>query len=421
MRAKVKAMYYLHLRVFVFLWFLVFMGASLQAQTADNLQGSVTSEEILIFRTSPGKESRAEGWFRFQVSAFSPLMVVKVNGFAQMVTKDADWAEYEVPYFLKQGKNLFKIFVQTKTGEREQKFIVTYEPVVKKRKTPPPLNGIVMFGQTNSDNILSTQEGNTKTSAAKNDLLLSAAYAFELNEESAVTLNVVLKFDRHQNRSLVAEEVLFRQFSTEYRHKNLLGLDFNTGMGQSVISLKDANPTNPYKAGEFKEDVQSLFIYVGGKKRWGRTFSVNLKIEVDSQNKVKTDSEDGTLTLASLGAKMRWYNFRFLSSVDSRSTKFKDSSKDYQSTLIDAGATYSWTPWVFGFNFQNNNQQYKNADPATELVLQNKKDELTLNCKYAFSSSTIFGADLKEIKQASNDATKAYIANQFTMQYIWMF
>ena len=421
MQAKVKAMYYLHLRVFVFLWFLVFMGASLQAQTADNLQGSVTSEEILIFRTSPGKESRAEGWFRFQVSAFSPLMVVKVNGFAQMVTKDADWAEYEIPYFLKKGKNLFKIFVQTKTGEREQEFIVTYEPVVKKRKTPPPLNGIVMFGQTNSDNILSTQEGNTKTSAAKNDLLLSAAYAFGLNEESAVSLNVVLKFDRHQNRSLVAEEVLFRQFSTEYRHKNLLGLDFNTGMGQSVISLKDANPTNPYKAGEFKEDVQSLFIYVGGKKRWGRTFSGNLKIQLDSQNKVKTDSEDGTLTLASLGAKMRWYDFRFLAGLDSRSTKFKESSKDYQTTQIDAGGTFSWFPWVFGLNFQNSNQQYKNADPATELVLQNKKDELTVNCKYVFSRSTIVGIDYKQIKQASNDALRAYSKNQFSLQYIWMF
>jgi len=28
---------------------------------------------------------------------------------------------------------------------------------------------------------------------------------------------------------------------------------------------------------------------------------------------------------------------------------------------------------------------------------------------------------LKQIKQSSNDATKAYQANQFTMQYIWMF
>ena len=176
-------------------------------------------------------------------------MVIKVNGFAQMVTEDADWAEIEVPYYLKTGKNLFTIFVQTETGQSEQEFIVTYEPQKKERKKPPPLNGVVMFGQTNSDNILSAQEGKSKTSASKNDLLLSAAYAFELNEESAVSINAVLKFDRHQNRSLAAEEVLFRQFSTDYRHKNLLGLDLKTGLGQSVISVKDANSSDPKKAG----------------------------------------------------------------------------------------------------------------------------------------------------------------------------
>ncbi len=118
---------------------------------------------------------------------------------------------------------------------------------------------------------------------------------------------------------------------------------------------------------------------------------------------------------------MRWYDFRFLSSVDSRSTKFKESSKDYQTTQIDAGGTFSWFPWVFGLNFQNSNQKYKNVDPATNLVLQNKKDELTVNCKYVFSRSTIVGIDYKQIKQASNDALRAYSKNQFSLQYIWMF
>jgi len=266
-----------------------------------------------------------------------------------------------------------------------------------------------MFGQTNSDNILSAQEGNSKTSASKNDLLLSGAYAFELNEESAVSISAILKFDRHQNRSLVAEEVLFRQFSTEYRHKNLLGLDLKTGLGQSVISVKDANPSDPNKAGEFREDLQSLFFFVDGKKHWGRTFSGSLKIQVDSQNKVKTNSEDGSLTLASLGARMRWEDFRFQARIDSQSTQFDDVSKDYQSTLI------------FGFNFQNNDKQYQNPDPASNLVLQNKKDEMTLNFKYSFSNATLAGADLKQIKQASNDETRSYKANQITVQYIWMF
>ena len=414
-------MFNLCLRTIILLWVLVFLGTSLEAQTNENEENTESAQKILIFRTSPGKESRAEGWFRFQVSAFSPLLVVKVNGFAQMISKDADWAEYEIPYFLKQGKNLFTIFVQTKTGEREEEFIVSYEPPEKRIKVPPPLNGVIMLGQTNSDNILSAQEGSSTTSAAKNDLLLSGAYAFEINDESAVSLSAVLKFDRHQNRSLVAEEVLFRQFGTEYRHKNLLSLDFSSGLGQSVISLKEANPTNPYKAGEFSEDVQSLFLFISAKKSWGRQFSGSLKIQLDSQNKVTTDSEDGNLTLISLGAKSRWDEFRFQGRLDSKSTALKDSSKDYQTTVLDAGVSYSWTPWVFGLNYQNMNQQYANADPATNVVLQNKKDEMSLNCKYSFSNSTIVGGDLKQIKQSSNDATKAYQANQFTMQYIWMF
>ena len=414
-------MFNLCLRTIILLWVLVFLGTSLEAQTNENEENTESAQKILIFRTSPGKESRAEGWFRFQVSAFSPLLVVKVNGFAQMISKDADWAEYEIPYFLKQGKNLFTIFVQTKTGEREEEFIVSYEPPAKKSKAAPPLNGVIMIGQTNSDNILSAQEGSSTTSAAKNDLLLSGAYAFEINDESAVSLSAVLKFDRHQNRSLVAEEVLFRQFGTEYRHKNLLSLDFSSGLGQSVISLKEANPTNPYKAGEFSEDVQSLFLFISAKKSWGRQFSGSLKIQLDSQNKVTTDSEDGNLTLISLGAKSRWDEFRFQGRLDSKSTALKDSSKDYQTTVLDAGVSYSWTPWVFGLNYQNMNQQYANADPATNVVLQNKKDEMSLNCKYSFSNSTIVGGDLKQIKQSSNDATKAYQANQFTMQYIWMF
>ena len=92
-------MYYLHLRSFVLFVVLVFvLGTnSVAAQTNETEQSSESPEEILIFRTSPGKEISADGWFRFQVSAFSPLLVVKVNGFAQMVKEDADWSEYEIP------------------------------------------------------------------------------------------------------------------------------------------------------------------------------------------------------------------------------------------------------------------------------------------------------------------------------------
>jgi len=411
------------------LWASFFLGVflffvcldSTKGQTADDQGVQDTEEEILIFRTSPAKSAYAEGVFSFQVSAFSPILVVKVNGFAQMVTENADWAEFELPYFLKQGKNLFNIFVQTKNGQLEKEFIVTYEPLRKKEVDPPPLKGMIMISQTNSNNMLQAYEGSTATSAAKNDLLLSAAYSFGITEDSDVSLNGFIKFDRHQNRSLAAEEILFRQLSTEYSHKKLLGMNFRSALGQTVISVKDANPSDPKKAGEFREDVLSLFLNASGKFNLGRSTVMSIKLQFDSQNKVKTDTEDGTLTQASIAGKMSWEDFRFLAGVDSQSTGFKEPTKNYQTTKINAGVTFSWTPWVFGMNFQNSSQNYKNPDPATNVVVKNKKDEITVNSKYAYNRSNIFGADLKQIKQSSNDALRTYSENQVLLQYMWLF
>jgi hypothetical protein len=216
---------------FMRLWASFFLGVFLFFVCLDSTRGQTDDEqefkeEILIFRTSPAKTSYAEGVFGFQVSTFSPILVVKVNGFAQMVKEDSDWAEFELPYFLKPGKNLFNIFVQTKKGELEQEFIVTYEPMQKKEVDPPPLKGMIMIGQTNSDNILQAYEGSTATSSAKNDLLFSASYSFGITENSDISLGGFIKFDRHQNRILAAEEVLYRQFSTEFGHKKLLGNKF---------------------------------------------------------------------------------------------------------------------------------------------------------------------------------------------------
>jgi len=400
----------------VFLFFVCL--DSTKGQTADDQEAK---EEILIFRTSPAKSAYAEGVFSFQVSAYSTILVVKVNGFAQMVMENADWAEFELPYFLKPGKNLFNIFVQTKKGQLEKEFIVTYEPLRKKEVDPPPLKGMFIISQTNSNNMLQAYEGSTATSAAKNDLLLSASYSFEITEDSDVSLNGFIKFDRHQDRSLTAEEILFRQLSTEYSHKKLLGMNFRSALGQSVISVKDANPSDPKKAGEFREDVLSMFLNASGRFNLSRSTVMSIKLQLDSQNKVKSDTEDGTLTQASVSGKMRWEDFRFLAGVDSQSTGFKEPSKDYQTTNINAGLTFSWTPWVFGFNFRNSSQNYKNPDPGTNLVLKNKKDEIAVNSKYAYSSSKIFGADLKQIKQSSNDALRTYSENQVLLQYMWLF
>ena len=72
-------------------------------------------------------------------------------------------------------------------------------------------------------------------------------------------------------------------------------------------------------------------------------------------------------------------------------------------------------------NFQNSSQNYKNPDLATNVAVKNKKDEITLNSKYALNLSNVFGADFKQIKQSSNDALRTYSENQVLLQYMWLF
>ena len=73
-------------------------------------QEDVDSEklkEIQIIRLSPGIVKKPEGQLRFQVSAFSPILAVKVNGYAQMIRPGLDFMEYEVPYQLLTGCLLY--------------------------------------------------------------------------------------------------------------------------------------------------------------------------------------------------------------------------------------------------------------------------------------------------------------------------
>ena len=277
-----------------------------------------------------------------------------------------------------------------------------------------------MLGQTNSNNILNVEDGNSKTSSTKYDVLLSIAYSFVFSEVSDLSLNMVLKFDHYPNRSLVKEEVLFRQFSTDYRRRNVFGINLNTGLGQNVISLKSVDSSDPYKAGEFSKDLQSIFLFLTASKKWG-DFSSTFRIQTDSQDKTKNDSEDGTLILTSLSSKMIWDSFRINARLDSKSTTFNDSMKDYESTTIDLGATYSLSSLVFGLNYNNFGQKYKKPDVATNEVLQIKKDQISIDFNYAFSISTIFGSSIKQIKQDSNESSRSYGENQFLLKYIWLF
>ncbi|MEC8189418.1 MAG: hypothetical protein VX059_11580, partial [SAR324 cluster bacterium] len=267
-------------------------------------------KEIQIIRLSPGIVKKPEGQLRFQVSAFSPILAVKVNGYAQMIRPGLDFMEYEVPYQLLPGDNTFEIFVQTRDAEIRQPILLTYNPpqIIQPRE-PLPVDLVLILGQVQSDNMLLAPESSTKRSASKNELLLSLSYHFPLGKIQKLFFKGLLKIDRQQDRSLASQEILFRQFGLDYQDRDLWGVSFTSGLGQNVISSKSDSASSGSEG--FVKTSESLFLFGSAENKFGKSTSLHTKLQLEMQNKVTTDSEDGTLNHFYLDGKTTLFGIRF--------------------------------------------------------------------------------------------------------------
>ena len=377
-------------------------------------------KEIQIIRLSPGIVKKPEGQLRFQVSAFSPILAVKVNGYAQMIRPGLDFMEYEVPYQLLPGENTFEIFVQTQEAEIQQLIRLTYKPPQTiKPRAPLPVDLVLILSQIHSDNMLLVPENSTKRTASKNELLLSINYHYGFSQVQKIFLKGLLKIDRQQDRSLASQEILFRQFGLDYQDRELWGFSFTSGLGQNVISSK-VDSGSP-STGGFMKTSESLFLFGSAENKFGKSTSLHTKLQFEMQNKVTTDSEDGTLNHFYLDGKTTLFGIRLNGGLQNTSSALKETVKNYQTSVFKIGIQYPWEPWIFGFQFRTSDQKYKELDPASQIIPQHKQDLISLQSKYSFSKTMIGDLTLNQTKKASNDASKAYQESQLALQLILLY
>ena len=155
------------------------------------------------------------------------------------------------------------------------------------------------MGQVQSDNMLLVPESSTKQSASKNELLLSLSYHFPLSKIQKLFFKGLLKIDRQQDRSLASQEILFRQIGLDYQDRDLWGVSFTSGLGQNVISSKSDSVSSGSEG--FLKTIESLFLFGSAENKFGKSTSLHTKLQLEMQNKVTTDSEDGTLNHFYLG------------------------------------------------------------------------------------------------------------------------
>ena len=205
-------------------------------------------------QTSSTKVEQSDGVFVVEVSAFEPFLVVKVNGFAQMVRPGSDWQVFEVPYQLKPGDNEFVVFVQTKNSEKQEAFTVTYttQEMKEEKLKIDPLSLAFVLGYTQSDNMLQANKLTTKKPAGRLDAVLISGYRYKLMANAGLSLKFLLKTDRQLDRTLSNRETGYRKLALEYDHQRLWGTNLTTGLDRASSVSRVRTRASPAPWGSFR-------------------------------------------------------------------------------------------------------------------------------------------------------------------------
>ena len=128
---------------------------------------ATTEAEILIFSLSPEKVKEQKGVLKIQISTFSPIQKVTVDGKPQKFPKAASLVWLKIPYLLKPGNNFFEVYVKTKFGEAKKTLRTIYETteLLRKSKLGDPFQLISILSNTTSDNINKVEDNETKSIA----------------------------------------------------------------------------------------------------------------------------------------------------------------------------------------------------------------------------------------------------------------
>ena len=385
-------------------------------------ENSDTVAETLIMQTSPSKVKHSDGVFVVEVSAFDPLLVVKINGFAQMVRPGADWQVFEVPYQLKPGDNEFAVFAQTKTSEQQEFFTVTYttQEMKEEKLKIDPLSLAFVLGYTQSDNMLQANKLTTKKPAGRLDAVLISGYRYKLMANAGLSLKFLLKTDRQLDRTLSNRETGYRKLALEYDHQRLWGTNLTTGLGQSVFSLKSTDTSKPSTLGEFQASTRSLFFFTGVDVPFAGNYVASAKVQVEVQTG-KSAGNAGTVTSSELGLRLRFGGFSTKVGADQKSGAFTDASNNTSSSTTKGSARMTWGSWTPHMQYQSHNQQYQQPNAATGLQVQNRRNTSGFGVKYRWSESLLLDLYAKQIKVSSNEALNAYSESQVAVQMMWSY
>ncbi|HIA56518.1 MAG TPA: hypothetical protein EYM80_07465 [Deltaproteobacteria bacterium] len=401
-------------------------GVSFTNKAGQNSVDSTVEEDILIFSLSPDLVKEADGEFLVQVSAFSPLKSVSINGRNQPLAPKSYQAKFGVDYHLKPGENFFEIKVVTESGETEQEFIVFFETKEIKRDAGKvkPFMLIVILGWADDDNTNNVPSGTTKVHSTKSSFVLVPVFNQKITYFSTFSVKGLITGDRQQKSEFKSREFMLKQLAFEWTtRKTFLG-DVTFGVGANRLSTKDTQKTSSYRDSwfsKYKRAGADSFINFGFKFGADKGTEWSVKFDHKLKSVPGTPSSKGLENSFKIGAKNKFGIYKTYFNLGQSTTNLQDDSKDKAKVDGSAKLNMPLKPVLLSLQAQLSESKDRLANSTTGIKTKSRKKTYKFGVTYPLASWLILAYSRKLEQQESNLTNKDYKKNSNSLQLTMIF
>ena len=381
--------------------------------------------EILIFSISSHTVTESAGTLKVQVSTFSPILAVRINGQPRKTRKGASLLWLPVPYRLTPGENFFKVEIETELGRAEETLTVVYDTPEMQRQAEAgdPFSLITILGYTASDNIDKAASGQARGDTTS--VILVPTYRFDLLEDSSLSLSGILMADHQHHGEHKSKEILLGQFSVEWLEKNTrLGeLSFKLGSNESgTWEVPHTSTPRHSFSKDYKQASREDSVTIKAKQATDLDTSWEQQLDLKQKDVAGSTDDDGLETHLQLAYVTPFSGIK----TTLQGTLVNKDLKGQYDDAIDVKAriklSYTWPlPLIMDTQYDFSQTNGNVTDPSLGGKLKTRNQSLSLGFNYPAFPWCILGLTQKQERQSSNESGKSYTVNTTQFQTILLY
>jgi len=388
---------------------------------------SVENEaEILIFSLTPEKVEEQQGVLQIQISTFSPIEKIIVDGKPQKFPKAASLVWLKIPYKLKPGVNFFKVYAKTKFGEARKIIRTIYETpeLLIKAKLGDSFQLITILAGVTKDNIDKVEDNSSKSKAFSTSILFVPSYRFDLFDDSSIFLRGVLMGDQHHNGEYASKKVLFKQASIEWEERESWAGVLTLSLGTNEAGTREIPVTSTPRdslSKKYKRATRDNVYTLKAKQELEKGTTWNWQIDRKKKLVEGSNDDSGFSTALTLGYVTPLFGIKTTFGGTLEDTNLNGTYKDTKVYKTKLKIDYPIPPVTLGAQHDFSQTEDKVADPSLDGKTKNRNQVYTLSLNYPAAPWCIFGLTQKQERQSSNIVGKTYTLNSTQLQVILIY